>query len=173
MELGSIRDHRAYAQGKMISFVSINKSFARFTITPTDIDFAVEQQGHFLFGEYKHKLFGKEASDGQLKTYMHLVGAMRGRAVFFFAEHSTPVEQDIDGGLAIVTSFICFQQQWKFDDKDRTLLVSGDHVYHRRMERQITVKEFAEGWSKTVEPKRMDDVLLTKAGIEKEDDSFS
>lgn len=105
--IGSIRNIKTYQQAKLLDHSKLAGMFARSSITPTDLDFIVEQDGNFLFGEFKYK--GTEIQDGQFKCLSRFVNALGDKATAFVAEHSCKPEQEIDTSATEVVAvyFMC------------------------------------------------------------------
>lgn len=89
---GAIRDPGSYKQ--LFDHSGLAGAFARAKITPTDIEFMVEQDGRFIYGEFKYA--NKDLDYGQRRAFENLVRANRGLAFFFVAEHHAQRHEVID-----------------------------------------------------------------------------
>jgi len=121
----------------MLDFSKLAGAFARDTITPTDIDFGTEQNGHFLFIEIKK--LGQKVSEGQRTFFTRLIGCMRGMGTVLIAEHNQPSTEQIDVASCSVYCAGVFTMhknavEWPLAPK------------------KMTVREYAEFWSSRVEP---------------------
>jgi hypothetical protein len=127
-------------------------------ITPTDMDGLIEYNNHcFIFIEYKG--VGIELPLGQSLALERLVAALTKPAILLHAEHSTPVEQDIDGANARVIRYY-FDNQWRKCKKAHTVsamvarfIDKYGGIYNEASNRQ-TAKESqhpGQGWPRATE----------------------
>jgi len=98
---GSIRDLASYKQAKLLDHAGLAGAFRIRSITPTDADFFVDDNGFFLLGELKHA--GTAVSTGQKILFKNFVSALRERCVVFVAEHGAGPDEIIQThGLPVV-----------------------------------------------------------------------
>ena len=127
-------------------------------ITPTDMDGLIEYNNHcFIFIEYKG--VGIELPLGQSLALERLVAALTKPAILLHAEHSTPVEQDIDGANARVIRYY-FDNQWRKCKKAHTVsamvarfIDKYGGIYNEASNRQTTQESKLEGqgWARASE----------------------
>lgn len=84
MNDGKIRNPKRIRQ--VLAFQGLMGIFPR-CITPTDVDFCVEIDGHFLIGEFKRQ--GASVPVGQRMALERLIKRLGAGSVAFVAQHTT------------------------------------------------------------------------------------
>lgn len=93
MERGAIYAPQAYAQGKMLD--NSGWKLPR-RITPSDVDFVLDNNGFLLVGEFSSRHTEWHQLDfGQQLMYQNLVKAGQGRIVAALCKHNVPTMSQI------------------------------------------------------------------------------
>lgn len=101
---GDIRDSPFAGRAKEYSW-SLCQKYAPRNITPTDIDYAIDCNGRFLF--FEMKTIGQSMTRGQDYFFNRLLSQLEGSAVLMIVEH-----EPLDSTMTMPDDVKCFEMRW-------------------------------------------------------------